>query len=178
MMLSCKTLNRQALRFQTEAIFDITKSMVEMSLISFRHSIQLRSQRTKVCSGCENMMIKDSKDVRVLGVFGQIGQDEKYEKRVTEQIRKFVEKLKSQFESVRAAELEISNTQSIQWGLEGEEDDLAEEEFENCKETDDEIYYLEEEISRARREIKDREASIALLEAEVGEGTNGGVATA
>jgi len=106
-----KIFHRQALRKKAEALYEITKSMVEVSLVAARHSAQLRSQRSKVFAGCKSLVNKE--DPRVLGVLGQMNADDIYDTRVSTTVRKGLDKVTSQFVKVQEAETELSNVEEI-----------------------------------------------------------------
>jgi hypothetical protein len=147
-------VHRQALRKKAESMYDITKCMVEVSLVAARHSAQLRSQRFKVSEGATKMM--GSADGRVLGVLGQMQADETYDARVSSTIRKGLDRITTVFQTVQDAEVDIMKTLEM---MESEGAGVLEEELSN----DREWHALNHEAYSLKRELQDCEHSIRQL---------------
>ncbi|GMH84900.1 hypothetical protein TL16_g10062 [Triparma laevis f. inornata] len=147
-------IHRQALRKKAEALHEITKSMVEVSLVAARHSAQLRMQRQKVFSGCSNLVAES--DPRVLGVLGQMSADEMYETRVNNHIRKGLDRVTSQFLKVQEAESELINV------IETYDYDESAEDVRGGM-SDPEFLKLNEDIYVLQREYVETESRVRQL---------------
>ena len=99
-------LQRQSIRQKVDYLHEMTRTMIDVSLIAARHSAQLRSQRKKVCQGFQDVV--RAEDPRVLGVLSQMTSDEQYETRVSNSIRNGLDVITSIFSKVQAAENEIA----------------------------------------------------------------------
>lgn len=137
--------HRMYSRRKAECLHEITKSMVEVSLVAARHSAQLRSQRSKVSSGVRQLL--GAEDGRVLGVLGQLGADETYDGKVGGHIRRGLDAVTQLFGAVQVAEAEVARARERGGGEGGGEED----------EEDEELFKLKRERARLAKELADIE---------------------